>query len=143
MAISYGVGSLLSRALLSGNVKADFRANVYHQHCASLIFLVIASAMLETWPWPVSVFSSAAALVSVLYLGLFSTALAFLIYYHLIREWGAVRASAVTYVAPIIALFWDFVFFRNVPRPVELLGVVAILSGVILLHSTGKDRVSS
>ena len=69
-----------------------------------------------------------------------TTALAFLIYFHLIREWGAVRASAVTYVAPIIALFWDYVFFKNVPDRFEIVGVAAVLSGVVLLHAPAAPK---
>jgi drug/metabolite transporter (DMT)-like permease len=133
MAVSYAVGSLLSRTLLAGH-KADFRANVFHQHCASLAVLVATSASLESWPSASTMLASPPAIVSVLYLGIFSTAAAFMIYFHLIREWGAVRASAVTYVAPVVALFWDFVFFRNLPGPSVWLGVGAILSGVVLLH---------
>jgi drug/metabolite transporter (DMT)-like permease len=136
MAICYGIGTLITRSLLSGAAKVDFRANVYHQNCASLAFLFVLSLFAEPWPSAHAVLASPAAVVSILYLGIFSTALAFLIYFHLIREWGAVRASAVTYVAPIIAVFWDYVFFRNVPDRFEIVGVLLVLSGVVLLHST-------
>jgi drug/metabolite transporter (DMT)-like permease len=134
MAVSYGIGTLLTRKLLSGS-KADFRANIFHQHCASLVFLFAVSFGSETWPSLHSVAAAPAAVASILYLGVFSTAAAFMIYFHLIREWGAVRASAVTYVAPIIAVFWDYVFFRNVPDRFEIVGVLAVLSGVVLLHA--------
>ena len=140
MAVSYGVGALMSRAELSGKTPADFRANVYHQHCASFVFLAAVSASAERWPSLSALAGASKALLSVAYLGIFSTAAAFLIFYHLIRRWGAVRASAVTYVAPVMALFWDFVFFATVPRPSEALGVSAILGGVILLHF--KDPAS-
>lgn len=135
MAICYGVGTLLTRSLLSGEAKVDFRANAYHQNCASVVFLAAVSFFAEPWPSAHAVFASPAAVVSIVYLGVFSTALAFLIYFHLIREWGAVRASAVTYVAPIIAVFWDYVFFKNVPDRFEVVGVLAVLSGVVLLHA--------
>lgn len=134
MAVCYGVGTLLTKKLLSGS-KADFRANLFHQHGASLIFLFAVSFGSESWPSLHDVLAAPAAVVSILYLGIFSTAAAFMIYFHLIREWGAVRASAVTYVAPIIAVFWDYVFFRNVPDLFEIVGVLAVLSGVVLLHA--------
>lgn len=134
MAVSYGLGTLLTRAILSGEAKADFRANVYHQHCASLVFLAAWSLTTEPWPPVRLLASSPAALVSVLYLGVCSTAAAFLIYFHLIREWGAVRASAVTYLVPILALFWDWVFFGGRPSVFETAGVAAVLGGVVLLN---------
>jgi drug/metabolite transporter (DMT)-like permease len=142
MAICYGIGTLLTRALLSGEAKVDFRANAYHQNCASVVFLAVVSLIAEPWPSARVVFSSPAAAVSILYLGVFSTAFAFLIYFHLIREWGAVRASAVTYVVPIVAVFWDYVFFKNVPDRFEAVGVLAVLSGVVLLHSTAAPRLA-
>jgi drug/metabolite transporter (DMT)-like permease len=53
-----------------------------------------------------------------------------------------VRASAVTYVAPIIAVFWDYVFFRNVPDRFEVIGVLAVLSGVVLLHAPSAPKLA-
>lgn len=138
MAICYGVGTLLTRSLLSGAAKVDFRANVFHQNCASLAFLFALSLFAEPWPSARAVIGSPAAAISIVYLGVFSTAIAFLIYFHLIREWGAVRASAVTYVAPIIAVFWDYIFFRNIPNRFEIAGVLAVLSGVVLLHAPAQ-----
>jgi len=135
MAISYGIGTRMTRSLLSGSARADFRANAFHQNCASVVFLAAVSLASEPWPSAQVVFGSPVALVSVAYLGVLSTAAAFLIYFHLIREWGAVRASAVTYVVPVVALFWDFVFFRNVPPRSEVFGVLAVLAGVSLLHA--------
>jgi drug/metabolite transporter (DMT)-like permease len=139
MAICYGAGTLMTRSLLSGGAKVDFRANVFHQNCASAVFLAAVSFFAEPWPAARAVLASPAAAASIVYLGVFSTALSFLIYFHLIREWGAVRASAVTYVAPIIAVFWDYVFFRNVPDRFEIVGVLAVLSGVVLLHAPAPE----
>jgi drug/metabolite transporter (DMT)-like permease len=135
MAVCYGAGSLLNKSLLSG-AKADFRANIIHQHSAAVVFLIAASLALETWPAAGKVFSSPAALGATAYMGICSTAIAFMIYFHLIREWGVVRASAVTYVAPVFALFWDYVFFGSVPPPSQLAGVAAILAGVVLLNKS-------
>jgi drug/metabolite transporter (DMT)-like permease len=135
MAIAYGVGTRMTRSLLSGSARADFRANAFHQNCASVVFLLVVSLVSEPWPSAGVVLGSPVAIVSILYLGVCSTAIAFLIYFHLIREWGAVRASAVTYVVPVVALFWDYVFFRNVPPPSEIVGVMAVLAGVWLLHA--------
>lgn len=140
MAVCYAIGSVMTRSILSGSAKADFRANAFHQNCASVAFLLAASALVERWPSAGALASAPAAVVGVLYLGVLSTAVAFLIYFHLIREWGAVRASAVTYVAPVVALFWDYVFFRNVPAPIEAAGVAAILSGVMLLHQPAAQK---
>ncbi len=134
MAISYAVGNLLNQRMLSGQTKLDFYANIYHQHWASLIFLMLVSLLFEHWPNSSLLLHTPIIWVASIYMGLFSTAIAWIIYYHLIREWDAVRASAVMYVVPIMAIFWDFVFFHNRPRWTEGLGVIAILLGVILIQ---------
>jgi drug/metabolite transporter (DMT)-like permease len=135
MALSYGVGTRLTRSILSGKNPADFRANSFHQNCASFVFLALISLIAEPWPSFSVVSASPGAVIAIVYLGVCSTAAAFLIYFHLIREWGAVRASAVTYVVPVVALFWDYVFFRTVPPPGEILGVMAVLAGVWILNA--------
>jgi len=138
MAISYAIGALLNQHMLCGENKVNFQANVYHQHWASLTFLTLASVTFETWPSWHTFIHAYAALSASLYMGLFSTAIAFIIYYHLIRAWDAVRASSVMYIAPIMAIFWDYVFFGTQPLWYEIFGVIAILSGVILIQFSRK-----
>lgn len=133
MTLCYAIASYLTREILSGDSKADFRANAFHQNCAGVVFLLLASLALE--PWSLSLFHlTPAALTATLYLGIISTALAFLAFFHLIREWGAVRASSVTYLSPVMALLWDFVFFHRAPGPYELAGIALILAGVLVLR---------
>ncbi|MEN9916323.1 MAG: hypothetical protein RLY40_255 [Pseudomonadota bacterium] len=139
MAVSYAIGNLLNQRMLSGQTKLDFYANIYHQHWASLVFLALASLLFEKWPSSTILLHTPIIWVASIYMGLFSTAIAWIIYYHLIREWDAVRASAVMYVVPIMAIFWDFIFFHNRPQWTEGLGVIAILFGVILIQLPKKN----
>lgn len=138
MAISYSIGNLINQRMLSGQNKLDFYVNIYHQHWASLIFLLLVSLASESWPSATLLLHTPIIWIASIYLGLFSTALAWIIYYYLIREWDAVRASAVMYIVPIMALLWDFVFFQNRPQWTEGLGVIAILLGVILIQYPRK-----
>ena len=77
---------------------------------------------------------SRATLGLVLGLGLFGTGLAYILYYVLVARLGAIAASGVTYVPPLVALL---IGFFSVGEPVRLLDVgamVAILGGVALLQ---------
>jgi len=139
MAISYSVGNLLNQRMLSGQTKLDFYANIYHQHWASLIFLMLVSLLFEHWPSNSLLLHTPIIWVASVYMGLFSTAIAWIIYYYLIREWDAVRASAVMYIVPILAIFWDFIFFHNRPQWTEGLGVIGILLGVMLIQFPKKN----
>ncbi len=140
MALSYSISNLLNEIFLKGRTQIDFFANIFNQLCGSLTFLILFSFFFEKWPDGKILFNSSLPWLASLYLGLLATALAFLIYYHLIREWDGVRASTVTYLVPILALLWDYLFFNNEPGRYEILAVIAILTGVILIQfSNFKD----
>lgn len=94
MAVSYAIGALLNQHLLAGK-KVSFHANIYHQTFSSMMLLLIVSLLFEKWPHWHTLIGSPKIWFATLYLALFSTALAWLMYFHLIREWGAVRASSV------------------------------------------------
>ncbi len=143
MAISYSIGNLLNQRMLSGQIKLDFYANLYHQHWASLVFLTLATLCFETLPSKAILLHTPILWVASIYMGLFSTALAWIIYYYLIREWDAVRASAVMYIVPIMAILWDFVFFHNRPLWTEGLGIITILLGVVFIQLPKKRFIVS
>jgi len=134
MAFSYSIANLLNQRTFCTQPKSAFYANLYYQVWASFIFLMLASLCFESWPSRAVLFHTPLLWIASIYMGLFSTALAWIMYYRLIREWDAVRASAVMYVAPIMAIFWDFILFHHHLRWVEYLGVAAILFGVVLIQ---------
>ena len=134
MAMSYAIANLLNQYFLKGTVKIDFISNIYHQHCASVIFLILFSLVFEKRPGLTLLLAASTPWLACLYLGVLATAVAFLIYYHLIREWDGVRASSVMYIVPVLTLVWDYLFFDNQPGNYEIMSVIAILFGVILIQ---------
>jgi drug/metabolite transporter (DMT)-like permease len=92
----------------------------------SLLTLPLAAA---TFPTEMPGLGSVSALVA---LGVVGTALGFVIFYKLIAEVGAGRASLVSYLAPGVALFYGAIF-RDEPITVAAVaGLVLILGGVAL-----------
>jgi len=75
---------------------------------------------------------STRSLISLLYLGLFPTAIAFLIRFHLISKAGPTYLSFVSYLIPIFAIFWGFVFLGEKISINSLIGLFFILSGIYL-----------
>ena len=140
MAICYGLGSILTQHVFSEKAKYHFQASVWQQHCSSLVFLLISSLTLEQWPsWHVFVENTSWDVwVAFIYLGLFSTAIAWIIFFHLIKEWGAVRASSVTYIMPVLAIYWDSIFLHLKPGWNELIGAALILIGVAITQVQKK-----
>lgn len=70
------------------------------------------------------------AILAVVGLGVVGTALAFVIFYALIGEIGAGRASLVSYLAPAVALFYGAVFLDEKVGIAAIAGLALILGGV-------------
>ncbi|MEO7555008.1 MAG: DMT family transporter [Acidimicrobiales bacterium] len=71
-------------------------------------------------------------IASVVTLGLVCTALAFLVFFELIREIGPVRATVITYVNPAVAVLLGVVFLGESVGVSTALGFALILSGSVL-----------
>lgn len=78
------------------------------------------------------------AVLAVAALGFGGTALAFIVFYRLISELGAGRASLVSYLAPGLSLFYGAVFLDERITVAAIGGLVLILSGVALASRGGR-----
>jgi drug/metabolite transporter (DMT)-like permease len=81
------------------------------------------------------------AVAAVLALGVIATALAFVIFYTLIAEVGAGRASLVSYLAPGVALFYGALFLDEAITVAAIAGLVLILGGVALASRPRREQV--
>jgi drug/metabolite transporter (DMT)-like permease len=72
------------------------------------------------------------AVLSLVVLGVIGTALAFVIFYKLIAEVGAARASLISYLAPGVALFYGAAFGGEAITVAAVAGLALILGGVAL-----------
>ena len=66
------------------------------------------------------------------YLGIFPTAIAFVLRFHLISKAGPVFLSYVAYLIPVFAIFWGYIFLKEMITQDTLIGIVLILLGVFL-----------
>jgi drug/metabolite transporter (DMT)-like permease len=67
-------------------------------------------------------------------LGLLGTGVAYLLYYFIVTELGAVTASSATYLPPVVAMLIGWLLVGESITVLDVAGVGAILSGVILLR---------
>jgi drug/metabolite transporter (DMT)-like permease len=100
----------------------------------SLVSITVASGL--TLPFALATLPGEApgmrAVVSVVALGAVGTALGFVIFYLLINETGAGRASLVSYLAPGVALFYGALLLDEAITAAAVAGLVLILGGVAL-----------
>ena len=80
-------------------------------------------------------------LAATLVLGVGATAVAYVLYFGLIRGAGASRAILVTYLVPSLALVYGAVFLGEEVTLLALLGLGLVLAGVAL--GTRRSRVAS
>jgi len=66
-------------------------------------------------------------------LALLASGVAFVLYFRLIADIGAVRALTVTYLIPLFGVFWGWLFLGEALPPAALAGGVLILAGTILV----------
>ena len=79
-------------------------------------------------------------IAAVVSLGVIGTALAFVLYYSLIAETGAGRASLVGYVIPPTALAYGAVLLDEKVTAAAIAGLVLILAGVALAGRRARGR---
>lgn len=103
-----------------------------------LTVAAVISAPFAALSWPAAM-PSAAAMGSLVLLGLLCTALAFLLFFRLIAEAGPARATAIAYVNPVVALALG-VSLRGDPfTPLIAVGAVLVLAGTFLATRRTQD----
>lgn len=125
-AASGGLGNVVAKKH-AGNI--DPAANVLIQH--SVGALVLLSLGLFTEP-VLSLRFAPVAIVAVIYLGVFGSALGFIGLYWLLKKTTATNVSMVTFVNPVVALVLGWLILREIPDPNVGLGITLILAGVYL-----------
>lgn len=67
--------------------------------------------------------------------GVLCTAIAYLVYYLLIKELGAVKALTVTYLMPVFGIFWAYIYLDEEISVLVYVGLLIILLGIYLVSS--------
>lgn len=76
---------------------------------------------------------------SVIGLGILGTGVAYLLYYFIIREVGAVRAASATYLPPIVAMIIGSVIVGEAINAQDYVGVFCIMVGVYCLSRSESN----
>lgn len=74
-----------------------------------------------------------AAVGAVLYLGVFATAIAFILFFRVLDRYGALETSLIGYAVPVVATVAGVVLLNEPITPVTLLGFVVVFVGFLLL----------
>jgi drug/metabolite transporter (DMT)-like permease len=117
----WGVGGHWTRLHLSGTSPVAISVGTL-----AVSTLVLAPFAVATWPAEPP---STRAWIEVAALGVVSSGLGFLLYYRLVRNIGAVRATSVTFLNPPVAMIAGAVYLGEAVTLQMLAGTAVILAG--------------
>jgi drug/metabolite transporter (DMT)-like permease len=106
-----------------------------------LTAIVYVPAVLLTGTWPSSL-PSGRVIASVLVLALVCSAIAFVVLFALIAEIGPVRATAITYVNPAVAIIAGAILLGEPVTGWTVVGFVLVVAGSWLVTWRGRQRLS-
>lgn len=130
-ALFYGMFGVYSRKVMSTRFEPMMvsAGSMLFAALISGVLMVIAPYLGGEAPKPLAELS-ADALNALLLLGTLNTFIAYILYYWIIQQLGASRASMVTYVTPAVALVLGAVVLNEIIDWRLLVGAALILSGI-------------
>ena len=130
--MSYAISALYQRTRMRG-------MSVYEQSLGQLALTAIIAIPFAA-PWLPQVHFAFVSMAAVIALGVAGSGVAYLLYYYTMNTLGPVRATGVTFVVPITAVFWGVVLLHeNLSVPV-VTGMVVTLAGVVLTNLRRRPR---
>jgi drug/metabolite transporter (DMT)-like permease len=105
----------------------------------AIAFVISASLALgiEGLPAPSM---DASAVVSLLWLGVLGSGVAYLLYFRLIRSWGATRTAAVTYLMPVVGIALGAIVANETIDARVVAGATLVVGGVALVNAGSLGR---
>lgn len=131
-ATCYAIGAHYSRARLKG-VPAIAASG------GTLVIATIMILPLAVFQWPEKSISAKVWVAGVL-LGVVCTGIAYILYFRLLSTIGATRASTVTVIVPVFAIFWGGLILQEKLTPLMMAGTVVVLAGSFLTLGMWKGR---
>jgi len=124
-ATGYVVGGVLT--LKISNKKNE---NVTTSICIWASIILLPLTMIFEQPWNIT--PSTLSIISVIYLGLVSTGLAWLLRFAILKKNGLIFQSQVSFLIPIFGIILGYIFLKELITPKIIVSVVLVLIGIYL-----------
>ncbi|WP_431688602.1 DMT family transporter [Hahella sp. NBU794] len=144
--------TLAIMAALTATLSYGFSANYTKRFMTGVQPMVLAAASQIaaalalapfTWSYMPQGDISMAAWTSVIVMGVFSTALAYIIFYGLLSRIGPTKTVTVTYLIPVFAMFWGYVILDEPVTIYMLSGCLVVFAGTALTNSLIKPKLAT
>jgi len=131
-------GGSLSNVLVKRHLqKMDAGVITFYQMSIGILFLYAIGFAAED-PSRISLTPKVVAAVG--YLALVGSAFAFVLYYRLLKTMSTVTLSLIIYVTPLIAIFIDYLLYRQIIPLRSMAGMTFIFSGIGLVQKKQSKK---
>jgi len=100
------------------------------------IFLIPVAAFVEK-PWNLN--PSTDSTISIIYLGIVATGLAWLLRFRILKKNGLVFQAQVAYLIPIFGIILSYIFLKEIITPKVLVSVAAIIVGIYFVKKSNVN----
>ena len=104
------------------------------------IFLLPITAFTEQ-PWNLN--PRLDSTISLIYLGIFSTGLAWLMRFRILKNNGLVFQAQVAYLIPIFGIILGYIFLNELITPKVLIAVLAVIAGIYFVKKSNSKKITS
>jgi len=104
------------------------------------IFLLPITAYVEQ-PWNLN--PSTDSTISIIYLGIVATGLAWLLRFRILKTNGLVFQAQVAYLIPIFGIILGYIFLKELITPKVLVAVAAVIIGIYLVKKSNSKKITS
>ena len=104
------------------------------------IFLIPITAFIEK-PWNLN--PSTDSTISIIYLGVVATGLAWLLRFRILKTNGLVFQAQVAYLIPIFGIILGYIFLKELITPKALVAVAAVIIGIYLVKKSNSKKITS
>jgi drug/metabolite transporter (DMT)-like permease len=132
--ISYACGAVYAKAHIHGlrpMIPALFQV---------FFGLVVTTVLAFTLERPLAVAWTPESILSVVWLGLLGSGLAYLCFFRTLQRWGATRTSLVAYLLPIVGIALGAVVLHEPIAATTLVGAALVIGGIALVNSRYGTR---
>ncbi|MBR1247844.1 DMT family transporter [Bradyrhizobium sp. AUGA SZCCT0169] len=127
-AFSYGLSALVARRLLSNS--PPLGTATFQLLASSVIMVIVAGFAERPWQLPMP---GVATWLAVIGLAVLSTALAYIVFFQILRRSGATNVMLVTLLIPVTAIVLGYLVLGEQISPREIAGALVIGSALLLI----------
>jgi drug/metabolite transporter (DMT)-like permease len=129
-----GVAIWSAYTLLLRRCPKDLPPPVTLAASAGAALLLMAPPLALLTPTPISAFASPAVLLSIGYIAVFASVIAFQLWLRGVARVGPARAGQFLHLMPVFGAVLAFVILGEVPTPMQIAGAILVLSGLAVFE---------